>query len=58
MEEAIAAAQRAWRPWADTPAAQKEQILLKAADWMQEHIDEVADVLMGESGSAFWKGVL
>ena len=31
VEEAIAAAQRAWRPWADTPAAQKEQILLKAA---------------------------
>ena len=55
VEEAIAAAQRAWRPWADTPAAQKEQILLKAADWMQEHIDEVADVLMGESGSAFGK---
>lgn len=55
MEEAIAAAQRAWRPWADTPAAQKEQILLKAADWMQEHMDEVADVLMGESGSAFGK---
>ena len=47
VEEAIAAAQRAWRPWADTPAAQKEQILLKAADWMQEHMDEVADVLMG-----------
>ena len=55
VEEAIAAAQRAWRPWADTPAAQKEQILLKAADWMQEHMDEVADVLMGESGSAFGK---
>ena len=35
VEEAIAAAQRAWRPWADTPAAQKEQILLKAADWLQ-----------------------
>ena len=55
VEEAIAAAQRAWRPWADAPAAQKEQILLKAADWMQEHMDEVADVLMGESGSAFGK---
>ena len=49
VEEAIAAAQRAWRPWADTPAAQKEQILLKAADWMQEHMDEVADVLMGKA---------
>ena len=58
VEEAIAAAQRAWRPWADTPAAQKEQILLKAADWMQEHMDEVADVLMGESGSAFGKAYI
>ena len=33
----------------------RKQILLKAADWMQEHMDEVADVLMGESGSAFGK---
>lgn len=53
--EAIASAQKAWKPWADTAADEKERILLKAADWMQEHIDEVADVLMGESGSAFGK---
>ena len=55
VDEAIASAQKAWKPWADTAADEKEQILLKAADWMQEHIDEVADVLMGESGSAFGK---
>lgn len=55
VDEAIASAQKAWKPWADTAADEKEQILLKAADWMQEHLDEVADVLMGESGSAFGK---
>ena len=55
VDEAIASAQKAWKPWADTAADEKERILLKAADWMQEHIDEVADVLMGESGSAFGK---
>lgn len=55
VEEAIAAAHRAWKPWAKTPAAGKEQFLLKAADWMQEHLDEVAEVLMSESGSAFGK---
>ena len=55
VDEAIASAQKAWKPWANTAADEKERILLKAADWMQEHIDEVADVLMGESGSAFGK---
>ncbi len=55
VDEAIASAQKAWKPWADTAADEKERILLKAADWMQEHIDKVADVLMGESGSAFGK---
>ncbi|MCB6644098.1 aldehyde dehydrogenase family protein [[Clostridium] scindens] len=55
VDEAIASAQKAWKPWADTAADEKERILLKAADWMQEHIDEVAGVLMGESGSAFGK---
>ena len=53
--EAIAAADRAWKSWAAVPAAEKELILLKAGDWMQEHIDEVAEVLMSESGSAFGK---
>lgn len=55
VEEAIAAASKAFKPWAETPAAGKEEILLKAADWMGEHIDEVAGVLMSESGSAFGK---
>ena len=55
VEEAIAAADHAWKSWAETPAADKEAILLKAGDWMQEHIDEVAGVLMDESGSAFGK---
>lgn len=55
VDEAIASAQKAWKPWANTAADEKEQILLKAADWMQEHLDEVAGVLMGESGSAFGK---
>lgn len=55
VEEAICAASKAFKPWAETPAAGKEEILLKAADWMREHIDEVAGVLMSESGSAFGK---
>lgn len=55
VEEAVAAASRAQKAWADTPAPEKEAILLKAADWMESHLDEVAKVLMGESGSAFGK---
>lgn len=55
VEDAIAAAYRARLMWAETTAMDREAILLKAADWMAAHIDEVAQVLMGESGSAFGK---
>lgn len=55
VEEAIAAAYRAQRPWAETTAMDREAILLRAADWMAAHMDEVAAVLMDESGSAFGK---
>lgn len=55
VEEAIAAAYRAQRSWAETTAMGREAILLRAADWMAAHMDEVAAVLMDESGSAFGK---
>lgn len=55
VEEAIAAAYRAQRSWAETTAMDREAILLRAADWMAAHMDEVAAVLMDESGSAFGK---
>ena len=53
VEEAVAAADHAWKSWAETPAADKEAILLKAGDWMQEHILVVAGLVMDESGSSF-----
>lgn len=46
VEEAIAAAYRAQRSWAETTAMDREAILLRAADWMAAHMDEVAAVLM------------
>lgn len=55
VEEAIAAAYRAQRSWAETTVMDREAILLRAADWMAAHMDEVAAVLMDESGSAFGK---
>lgn len=55
VEEAIAAAYRAQKSWAETTAMDREAILLRAADWMAAHMDEVAAVLMDESGSAFGK---
>lgn len=55
VEEAIAAAYRAQRSWAETTVMDREVILLRAADWMTAHMDEVAAVLMDESGSAFGK---
>ena len=52
VEEALQAAYDAREMWKNTTASTRERILLKAADWMEENIQEVADVLMGESGSA------
>lgn len=55
VDEAIAAAHKAQPIWASLPAMDREAILLKAADWMAANIDQVAEVLMCESGSAFGK---
>lgn len=55
IEQALCAADNARIQWASTPAPQKEEILLKAAEWMKDNIDEVATVLMRESGSAYGK---
>ena len=57
LERAIAAAYRAREAWGNTLANQRETIILKAADILEQRIPEVADVLMDEAGSAFGKAM-
>ncbi len=51
VEDAIEAAFEAREKWQKTPAAEKEKILLKAANWLEENQEFAAKVLMSEGGS-------
>lgn len=57
IERAIAAAYRARESWGNSLANQRETILLKAADILEQRIPEIADVLMDEAGSVFGKAM-
>ncbi|MGO9269545.1 MAG: aldehyde dehydrogenase family protein [Terriglobia bacterium] len=50
MREAIAAAERAYPGWRDTPTPKRGKILLQAARLLEEHKDEVARLLTREEG--------
>ncbi|HMD97638.1 MAG TPA: aldehyde dehydrogenase family protein [Terriglobia bacterium] len=50
MREAIAAAERAYPGWRDTPAPKRGKILLQAARLLEERKDEVARLLTREEG--------
>jgi aldehyde dehydrogenase (NAD+) len=57
VERAIAAAHGARVAWGNSLANQRETILLKAADILEQRIPEIADVLMDEAGSVFGKAM-
>lgn len=57
LERAIAAAYRAREGWGNTLAKERETILLKAADILEQRIPEIANVLMDEAGSVFGKAM-
>jgi acyl-CoA reductase-like NAD-dependent aldehyde dehydrogenase len=48
-------AQKAQKEWAKTSAEEKAQILLRAAQYMEDHQDEIVEVLAKESGSTIGK---
>ncbi|HSA91636.1 MAG TPA: aldehyde dehydrogenase family protein [Terriglobales bacterium] len=52
VERAIAAAYGARTSWANTPAAQRERILLKAADIAESQTAALVDLLITETGAA------
>lgn len=55
MEDALAAAHAARLPWQKMLAAQREAILLKAADIIASQADQIRDLLIEETGSVFIK---
>lgn len=57
LEKAIAAADAARESWGKTLAAEREGILLKAAEVLAGRIPEVAEVLRREGGAAFGKSM-
>ncbi len=57
MERAIAAAARASENWGATLPAERERILIKTAEVLEERQEEIANVLIDESGSTFGKAM-
>jgi acyl-CoA reductase-like NAD-dependent aldehyde dehydrogenase len=56
-DAAIAAASAAFVGWQATPPAERQRILLKAADLLEERRDEVISMLARETGAAFGFGM-
>jgi acyl-CoA reductase-like NAD-dependent aldehyde dehydrogenase len=57
VERAIAAAYGARQAWGNSLAKERETVLLKAADILEQRIPEIAEVLMDEAGSVFGKAM-
>jgi len=50
VESAIAAAQAAFQPWADTPASKRVQVLFRFKALMDKHLDELTLLVATEHG--------
>ena len=48
LDEAIAAAKHAQKSWAAYPVYRKAQLMYKAADLLEQKVDEIADCLVME----------
>jgi len=55
VERSLAAAYQSSKTWGKMLIKERAHILLKAADYMEEHVDEFADLLIRESGSTWIK---
>lgn len=56
MQEAIMHAQAAQPGWASLPARERSAVLLRAAQWLQQHADELALAIARETGGILAKG--
>jgi len=56
IAEAVAAARKAFPAWAGLAPADRERIMLHAADVLEVHSDRLSDIVVDESGSTLAKG--
>jgi len=54
-KKAIDSAAEAFKTWKDVPPAQRERIMLKAADIMEARAEELRNILIDEAGSTILK---
>src|SRR5690242_13782964 len=52
FEDAVAAAQRAFTSWSQTTVAERQTLLVKLADVLRANADELASILMKETGKS------
>jgi aldehyde dehydrogenase (NAD+) len=55
VEDAIASAHAAFGPWQKMLANEREALLLRTADIIAAHADEIRDLIIEENGSVFMK---
>jgi aldehyde dehydrogenase (NAD+) len=54
VDRAVAAARRAFEPWASRPASDRAALLSAAADALEARSDEVARLITSEMGTPLW----
>lgn len=52
FEDAVAAAQRAFKTWSKTTVAERQALLVKLADVIKENAEELANILAKETGKS------
>jgi vanillin dehydrogenase len=57
IDKAISIAHKASKSWANTPAKEREAVLLRAASIIERRADEIKDILIQEAGAAFGKAM-
>lgn len=50
VERAVQAAHKAWRAWREVPGPERGAILFRAADLLEQRVEELAFILSGEQG--------
>lgn len=53
LDQAVAAARRAFPGWRDTPAAERRAVVYRVAEVIEQHADELARILTSEQGKPF-----
>ncbi|KAK0651479.1 aldehyde dehydrogenase domain-containing protein [Cercophora newfieldiana] len=52
FEDAVVAARKAFTTWGKSTVAERQAALVKMADVLEEHVDELADILSRETGKS------